>query len=114
MPGFHILVAGSLLGFPRERGQWTTAERVPSDCSGRGRQSSVGSLSDGRSASTRAVNHSGPSSTPELFAYANLGPVTTASVAVEVVAVSLCRGVSECWEHGLSPSCQLRWSTCLA
>jgi hypothetical protein len=49
---------------------------------------------------TWAVDQCGLSSSPELFAYANLGPVTTASVAVEVVAVSLCGGVSECREHG--------------
>jgi hypothetical protein len=62
---------------------------------------------------TRAVSHGGPSSTPELFAYTNLGPVTAASVAGEVVAVCLCRGVSECREHGPSPLCQLTWSSCL-
>jgi hypothetical protein len=48
-----------------------------------------------------------------LFAYAKLGPVAAASVAVEFVAVSLCRGVSECWEHDPFPSCQLRWRSCL-
>jgi hypothetical protein len=87
------------------RGVGATAERAPSACSRRGRQSCVDGSVTGDQRRTRAVNRCGPSSTPELFAYAKLGPVTAASIAVEVISVSVCRGVSECWEHGSSPSC---------
>jgi hypothetical protein len=113
MRGFHILVAGSLLGFPRERarGQRPSAPRAPARDAVGNHLSSGSATGDQRR--TRGVNHRGPSSTPELFACANLGRVTTASVAAEVVAMSLWGGVSECWEHGPSPSCQLRGAVVL-
>jgi hypothetical protein len=75
-----------------------SAPRAPGSRRASGNHVANGSVT-GDQRRTRAVNHRRPSGTPEFFAYAKLGRVTTASVAVEAGAMSICGRVSECWVH---------------